>query len=190
MTLRRCIILYICTCMCFMIFFIVKFPSIKIKRRFLLVIILIMLNPIPLVIVFSMFLVLQCFTYHVNSASPLEHTETPAQESCFSSCAQPPAPKKVYCRRSSSPPPPAKYMYITGVPGELYRTGPGDQWGYYSSANNNINTIKSLLVIVIVGWFGAIINVWEKILLRVLKRELNEICYSYHTITMYVRVIN
>uniref|UniRef100_A0A0D3B9J0 Uncharacterized protein n=1 Tax=Brassica oleracea var. oleracea TaxID=109376 RepID=A0A0D3B9J0_BRAOL len=100
-----------------------------------------------------------CLTYHVNSASPLEHTETPAQESCFSSCAQPPAPKKVYCRRSSSPPPPAKYMYITGVPGELYRTGPGDQWGYYSSANNNINTIKSLLVIVIVGWFGAIINV-------------------------------
>ncbi|KAF8049385.1 hypothetical protein N665_2223s0012 [Sinapis alba] len=117
-----------------------------------------MLNPKPLVIIFSMFLVLQCLTYQANSASPLEHTETPVQESCVSSCAQPPPPKKVYCRRSSSPPPPAKYMYITGVPGELYRTEPDDQWGYYSSANQN--TIKSLLVIVIliVGWFGAIIN--------------------------------
>lgn len=115
-----------------------------------------MLNPKPLVMVFSMFLVLQCLTYQANSASPLEHTETPVQESCVSSCAQPPPPKKVYCRRSSSPPPPSKYMYITGVPGELYRTEP-DQWGYYSSANKN--TIKSLLVIVIVGWFGAIINV-------------------------------
>lgn len=145
--------------MCFMIFFIVNFPSSKIKRRFLLVIILIMLNPKPLVRVLSMFLVFQSLTYHVNSASPLEHTETTVQESCVSSCAQPPPPKKVYCRRSSSPPPPAKYMYITGVPGELYRTEPDDQWGYYSSANQNINTIKSLLAIVILGWFGVIINV-------------------------------
>ncbi|CAH8388265.1 unnamed protein product [Eruca vesicaria subsp. sativa] len=96
-----------------------------------------------------MFLIVQCLTYHANSNSPLKHAETTVRDSCVNSCAQPPPPKKVYCRRSSSPPPPGNYMDVTGVPGELYRTEPDNQWGYYSSANRI--KVKSLLVILIVA---------------------------------------
>ncbi|ESQ49765.1 hypothetical protein EUTSA_v10021775mg [Eutrema salsugineum] len=122
------------------------------------------MKPKPLIIVSSMFLVLHCLTYQANSDSPLEHTETPVRDSCVNSCAQPkplplpppPPPKTVYCSRSSSPPPPAKYMYVTGVPGELYRTEPNDQWSYYSSANRN--SVQCILVIITVGWFVVVIN--------------------------------
>ncbi|KFK37777.1 hypothetical protein AALP_AA3G028000 [Arabis alpina] len=105
-----------------------------------------------------MLLVLHYLTDQANSDSTLKHTKfttlSPVQDSCVSSCAQPPPllsppPPKVYCTRSSSAPPPPSYMYVTGVPGELYRTEPDDQYGYYSSANRNL--AKCLLVILIVG---------------------------------------
>ncbi|CAL9219414.1 unnamed protein product, partial [Arabidopsis halleri] len=96
---------------------------------------------------FSMFLVLNYLTNQANSDSSLEHTG-------ITTPLPPPPPRKsTYCSRSSSSPPPPKYMYVTGVPGELYRTEPDDQWGYYSSANRNL--VKCLMVIVIVG-FGVI----------------------------------
>lgn len=113
----------------------------------------------PILVFFSMFFVLHSLTNIANSVSTMEHskitTPPPVQDSCVNSCDQSPPllpllpPKSVYCIRSSSSPPPPKYMYVTGVPGELYRTEPDDQWGYYSSANRN--SVKSLLVIVIVG---------------------------------------
>ncbi|CAA7032787.1 unnamed protein product [Microthlaspi erraticum] len=88
----------------------------------------------------------------------MEHSKIttlpPVQDSCVNSCAQPPplpppSPRKpLYCSRSSSPPPPAKFMYDTGVPGELYRTEPIDQWGYYSSANRI--SVKYLVVMIII----------------------------------------
>lgn len=127
--------------------------------------IIIMMKAKPLILVFfSMFIVLHCLTNQANSDSPLEHTaitttQPPVRDSCVNSCAQPPPlpppPRKTYCSRSFSSPPPPKYMYMTGVPGELYRTESDDQWGYYSSANQN--SVKCLLVIVIVG-FRVVIN--------------------------------
>lgn len=138
-----------------------SFSSLEIKRHFPLIMIMIMLKPKALTLVFlSMLLVLHYLTDQAISDSPLEHTGIttlpPVQDSCVNSCAQsppllpPPPPKTGYCRRSYSAPPPPKYMYVTGVPGELYRTEPDDQWGYYSSANQN--SVKCLLIIVIVGF--------------------------------------
>ncbi|CAE5965967.1 unnamed protein product [Arabidopsis arenosa] len=88
-----------------------------------------------------MFLVLHYLTNQANSDSSLEHTgiTTPLPP------PPPPPRKSTYCSRSSSSPPPPTYMYVTGVPGELYRTEPDDQWGYYSSANRNL--VKCLMVI-------------------------------------------
>ncbi|KAL1211490.1 hypothetical protein V5N11_023503 [Cardamine amara subsp. amara] len=112
-----------------------------------------------------MFFVLHSLTnlaYSISS-STMEHTKIttspPVQDSCVNSCDQSPSlppPRSVYCSRSSSSPPPPKYMYVTGVPGELYRTEPDDQWGYYSNANRN--WVKPLLVIVIVGVVRIVIN--------------------------------
>ncbi|CAN8260565.1 unnamed protein product [Cochlearia groenlandica] len=89
---------------------------------------------------------LQCLTNHVNLDSPLKHTEI---------TTMPPPKTPYYCTRSSSSPPPPQFMHVTGVPGELYRTEPDNQWGYYSSANRN--SIKCFLVIIIVG-VGVVIN--------------------------------
>lgn len=121
------------------------FPSLEIKRHFPLIMMMMKLKPLVIVF-FSMFLVLHYLTNQANSDSSLEHTG-------ITTPLPPPPPRKTYCSRSSSSPPPPKYMYVTGVPGELYRTEPDDQWGYYSSANRNL--VKCLMVIVIVG-FGVI----------------------------------
>ncbi|VVA96315.1 unnamed protein product [Arabis nemorensis] len=114
-----------------------------------------------------MLLALHCLTDQASSDSTLKHTKfttlSPVQDSCVNSCAHesppllpPPPPKTVYCSRSSSAPPPPSYMYVTGVPGELYRTEPDDQWGYYSSANRNL--VKCLLVIIVLVGFVIVTN--------------------------------
>ncbi|KAL9827462.1 putative short-chain dehydrogenase/reductase SDR, NAD(P)-binding domain superfamily [Arabidopsis thaliana] len=94
---------------------------------------MIMMKLKPLILVFFlMFLVLHYLTNQTNSDSYLGgHTG-------ITTPLRPPPPRKTYCSRSSSSPPPPKYMYVTGVPGELYRTEPDDQWGYNSSVNRNL----------------------------------------------------
>jgi len=134
--------------------YVLFFANLEIKRHFpLIIIIMIMMKLKPLILVFfSMFLVLHYLTNQTNSDSYLGgHTG-------ITTPLRPPPPRKTYCSKSSSSPPPPKYMYVTGVPGELYRTEPDDQWGYNSSVNRNL--VKCLLVIVIVG-FG-VINLWKQ----------------------------
>lgn len=139
---------------CVYIYDLLLFSSLEIKTKFRIKYqIMIMLKFKHLILV--LFLVLHYRTHQASSDLPMEHSKItslpPVQDSCVISCAQqppPPPPKTVYCSRASSPPPPAKFMYVTGVPGELYRTEPVDQLGYYSSANRI--SVKYIVVMTII----------------------------------------
>ncbi|XP_021904597.1 probable inactive serine/threonine-protein kinase slob2 [Carica papaya] len=64
----------------------------------------------------------------------------------------PPPPKTVYCNPVAPPPP--RFIYVTGVPGQLYYTD-ADEWGFYSGAGRN--GAMALMVLMGYGVFGL----WE-----------------------------
>ncbi|XP_041002387.1 probable pathogenesis-related protein ARB_02861 [Juglans microcarpa x Juglans regia] len=96
---------------------------------------------------------------------------------CANPCAQqqmplpppppPPAPPKnpstQYCTPLTPPlpPPPPRFIYVTGVPGNLYETDPYNTWVYYSGAGQNVIGIMRLLLLVVCGILELIVIGWQ-----------------------------
>ncbi|KAF5479979.1 hypothetical protein F2P56_000759 [Juglans regia] len=96
---------------------------------------------------------------------------------CVNPCAQqqmplpppppPPAPPKnpstQYCTPLAPPlpPPPPRFIYVTGVPGNLYETDPYNTWVYYSGAGQNVIGIMRLLLLVVCGVVELIVIGWQ-----------------------------
>ncbi|GAV73126.1 hypothetical protein CFOL_v3_16613 [Cephalotus follicularis] len=55
-------------------------------------------------------------------------------------CPPPPPPKNAYCAPCTLPPPPPRFIYVTGVPGNLYPSTDTNEWTFYSSARRNVET--------------------------------------------------
>ncbi|KAJ0042303.1 hypothetical protein Pint_18630 [Pistacia integerrima] len=76
---------------------------------------------------------------------------------CVNPCDQlppppPPPPKTTYCPPLAPPPP--RFIYVTGMPGQIYQTA-ADTWGFYSRAECNV--AKILLVVAGYGVLGLLI---------------------------------
>ncbi|KAL5743418.1 hypothetical protein ACOSQ2_026534 [Xanthoceras sorbifolium] len=70
----------------------------------------------------------------------------------------PPPPKTPSCpQQQQLPPPPPRFIYVTGVPGEIYQTEV-DNWGFFSRSAE-CNVAKKLLLLA--GYFVlGILVIW------------------------------
>ncbi|KAL3735632.1 hypothetical protein ACJRO7_024714 [Eucalyptus globulus] len=78
----------------------------------------------------------------------------------------PPPPMTAYCSPlpvPPPPPPPPRFIYVTGVPGDVYSSNTNDDWHYYYSGASRDHVAgcnKGLVLLIGFGIWGVVATWW------------------------------